>query len=331
MEIIIVSLVFLLFIALNTFFSTNSISRSDSGWDSSYDSGGSDSSWSSSDWSSSDYDSSSWSSSDWSSSGGSRRSGSHSSGEVDIAAEIVIILFLIAFLLLLLFLKDLRKPKKSQYHSDYKPDDKYDGKLSKYEEFMANYDNIMKGLDSGKGLDIVEDYEIKEILPDETRESLVNKLYLKFVEIQKAWMDFDYDKLKELCTDELYNTYYSQLEALKIKNGKNIMDNFELIVGDIIGLTKDENLITVTMMLKVRFHDFVINSETKKVTKGRDDIMMENTYNLVFVKASEENEDVCPNCGAKINNVTSGECEYCGSEIIIKPRDYVLTKKNIVS
>ncbi len=334
-KIFIVCLVLLLFVALNTFLSINSIGRADSGWDSSYDSGGwdsGDSSWSSSDWSSSDYDSSSSEDSGWSSTNPELNSRNyHSDGTLDARIVIFAFIFLVLLILVPLFLKDIKKPRYRERSSFIGPDDKYNGKLSKYEEFMANYDNIIKGLDSGKGLDTVEDSEITEMLPDETRESLVNKLYEKFVEVQKAWMDFDYDKLRELCTDELYNTYYSQLEALKVKNGKNIMDNFELIVGDIIGLTKDENLITVTMLLKVRFHDFVINNKTKKVIKGRDDVMMENTYNLVFVKASEEVDDTCPNCGAKLKNTTSGKCEYCGSDIVINPKDFVLTKKNIIS
>ena len=48
--------------------------------------------------------------------------------------------------------------------------------------------------------------DVKAILPDEDLGSLKHMAFGKFVEIQKAWMDFNYDMLRVLCTDELYNT-----------------------------------------------------------------------------------------------------------------------------
>ena len=41
-------------------------------------------------------------------------------------------------------------------------------------------------------------------------------------------MEFDYNKLKEILSDELYNPYEVDLEVLKTKNQKNIMKDFEL-------------------------------------------------------------------------------------------------------
>jgi len=41
-------------------------------------------------------------------------------------------------------------------------------------------------------------------------------------------MNLDYEALSKLCTNELYNFYKADLEVLKLKNGQNIMSDFNL-------------------------------------------------------------------------------------------------------
>ena len=45
---------------------------------------------------------------------------------------------------------------------------------------------------------------------------LLEESYEIFIETQIAWMNFDYDKLREVTTDNLYNTYYNQLQSLML-------------------------------------------------------------------------------------------------------------------
>lgn len=42
-----------------------------------------------------------------------------------------------------------------------------------------------------------------------------------YTELQTAWMNFDYNKIKPLTTDELYKTYKSGLDTLKEKKQKD--------------------------------------------------------------------------------------------------------------
>ena len=51
----------------------------------------------------------------------------------------------------------------------------------------------------------------------ETRKSdnIIERAFENFIAIQYAWSEFKYKKLRELCTDELYNSYKSQIETLK--------------------------------------------------------------------------------------------------------------------
>jgi predicted lipid-binding transport protein (Tim44 family) len=154
-----------------------------------------------------------------------------------------------------------------------------------------------------------------------------------FVAIQNAWMEFDYDKLRELCTDELYNTYTSQLDTLKIKNGKNVMSDFDQEEIKIMGIKKQDKLVTVEVYLRITFYDYVINQKSKEVIRGTKDHKLTNNYEMQFVRKQDNSKKKtkCPNCGAEIDTVTSTKCEYCGSTIVVDANEFVLSKKTNIN
>ena len=254
--------------------------KADSGWDSSYDSGGS--SWSSSD---------SWSSSsDYSSS---------YSGEADAGDIIFIVLAIFIFAIIIIaFGSKGAKTSTSSYH----------------------YNDIS-----------LED--LQKYLPGKTLEQVKKDVFARFVNIQDAWMNFDYDALREYCTDELYNTYVSQLETLKLKNGQNIMSDYQNLDMKITNITSENNVVSLTVYAEIRFHDYVINTKTKKVIRGSKERLMFNHYLMTFVikKSNTKSLNNCPSCGAPFNHNASGICEYCGSTIIKEADTLVLSKKTNIN
>ena len=64
----------------------------------------------------------------------------------------------------------------------------------------------------------VEEYELYDI---KNVEEFKTQLYKMFYDIEIAWMNFDYGTLKELCTDELYNT--NELFSYTVNPEKNDM------------------------------------------------------------------------------------------------------------
>ena len=182
--------------------------------------------------------------------------------------------------------------------------------------------------------DIDED-KIKTIFPDATIGYLKNIAYNNFVEIQKAWMDFDYDKLRSLCTDELYNSYLAQLETLELKNSQNIMSHFKLrkiIINDIV---KNKKTITLSVVLCVSFLDYVVDKKTNQVTRGLKNQLITNNYKLTYVISSKidnnKKELKCPNCGAKLTNKASNKCEYCDTVVVTESHEFVLSKKTNIN
>lgn len=272
------------------------ISRADSGWDSSYGGGGGS------------YGGGSYgggySGGYGGSYGGGYSSGGSYSGELDAAALVATFLVFITLIILLGYIASKAKPPV---------DDK-----NKYLMYAFQ--------------DITEE-KLKAIMPNDNLEHLKLESFHNFVQIQDAWMNFDYKTLREYCSDELYNTYKSQLETLKIKNGQNIMSEYDNIDTKIIDIKSVNGEIIMTVFMCVEFFDYVINIKTKEITRGTDEHKLLNNYIMTFVmKDSKTSKKItkCPNCGAKIKHNTSGECEYCNATIVKKASKFVLTtKKNI--
>lgn len=274
--------------------------RADSGWDSNYDAGG----WSSSDsgWSSSD---SGWSSSDndWSSSSTYHSSSGSYSGSGGFF--LLVVIFVTVFVIIICSKKSIKR--------------------------SSTVTRRQMGLKTDQFKDVSEEL-IKSLLPGYTLDKLKKELFNKFVDIQLAWMEFDYDKLRTLCTDELYNSYIAQLEVLKAKFGKNIMEYFDNMGIKVYDIKKENNVITIEVFMAVSFYDYVINTMTNKITRGTKTTKIVNNYKMTFVVSSkEQNIDKCPSCGAPIKDGSSTVCEYCNSTIVKPSNEFVLSKKTNIN
>ncbi len=159
---------------------------------------------------------------------------------------------------------------------------------------------------------------------------LINELSNDYVDIQKAWMNFDYESLKSLLTDELYNTYVNQLETLKIKNEKNIMENIKVKETNLLYVKEENDYIVVTASLKVEQTDYIVNNNGE-VTRGSKLDLNEVEYTITFVKPLSIKDTKCPNCGANLNGVTSGKCPSCRTTIILNQNKFVMSKKTIIN
>jgi len=284
------------------------VSFADSGWDYSYDSGSSwDSSWDS-DWDYS-YDSgsswdSSWDSDDnWDDS----YSGDMSLGGMLIVACSIVLIFIICFICFGIHHTD----KKYSYRSDIEP---YDKIKNKNKIRAISYEKLIQ-------------------YPKVYRSNFLQEAYDNYVAIQTAWSNFDYEKLSQLTTNELYNTYKMQLETLQFKNQRNIMDNFEkhyLVINDI---NEVNGVLSVDVGLGVTQKDYVIDNTSHKLLRGNSSRLCNVFYKLTFVCSNNKEQTVleCPNCGASINNIKSYKCEYCHSNLVgLSDEKWLLAKKEII-
>ena len=272
--------------------------KADSGWDSSYDSGGSD--WGGSDWGDSDWGDSSWDS-DYDSSWDGSYSSDYSGGSFGSGIVVIIIIIIIVILM-----KDNNNPNKPKNGSSPT------NKLNSYKEMDVS--------------------KIIEVDPNINAIEFKEKAFNIYRDLQTAWMNFDTDTIRKLTTDEVYNMYSSQLETLKLKGQKNIMSDISLEDVKIIDIRKENNIITANVYLRVKCYDYVIKESTNETVRGKDKDKIIIEYVLSFVKSSVNNkkEEKCPNCGAPVDINSSSTCQYCESTLVKDAADYVMSKKTCI-
>ncbi len=192
------------------------------------------------------------------------------------------------------------------------------------------------GLKSGKPSstssnipDVVGDDELAKY-PGFNKDEFLTKAFEIYMGVQTAWSDFDYDTLRKLTTDEMYNMYKMQLETLSVKNQKNIMKEFNKSFIGITSIGMVNGILTVTVRLNVSQKDYVVNSMTNEVMRGNENAICNVSYDLTFVNNKETGKSLtnCPNCGAPIENTSSQKCEYCNADLVGNATDnWVLAKK----
>ena len=244
-----------------------------------------------------DYDSGgSWDSSDWDSGSWSDYGDSSIGGVAGTVDKLVAFIIIVVFIVLVIRL--LSSKANSGKSANVIPPEVSDENLNKYK--------------------INKDKFVKEV-------------YDKYVNIQESWMNFDYDKLEKLVTDELFNSYSSQLKVLKLKNQKNVMSDFEFISGKITDVKEENGIRSIKVILNVKQYDYVVDADNK-VLRGNDNRKNDVTYELTFVKSVAPKDVVIfPNCGAESKAVAGDNCEYCHSKIVIPPKKYVLSKKKVIN
>ena len=177
----------------------------------------------------------------------------------------------------------------------------------------------------------LSDKEIKKFFPEETSKTLKEKFFKNYVEVQKAYSNFDNKKLRQYVTDELFNIYTTKLEVIKNKKTKKVLRDFKNNEIKISEIKEEDEIISVKVFLTVELYDYIIN-EQEIVIKGSDEEKITRNYELTFVTAKDKNQEItnCPNCGSKLTDKASQVCTYCGSTIVKNSVDFVLSRKKIL-
>ena len=171
------------------------------------------------------------------------------------------------------------------------------------------------------------DEEIKKIDPELDTDAIVTKTFGLYKDLQDAWMNFENDKIRKLVSDELFNNYKMQLETLKSRGYKNIMEDITRVGGHVVSLKKEGKVETACVALTVAMRDYIVD-ESGKVVRGNKQASGVSYY-ITIDKVSDESHKVtnCPNCGGDLGDEASQKCKFCGSNLVLASKDFIITKK----
>ena len=200
---------------------------------------------------------------------------------------------------------------------------------------------ILSGKNSGSGkitsnstnyysMKLLTQEEIEALDATIDGEALTQQVFNMFVDEQMAWMNFDYEGLRKLLSDELYNNYKMQLETMEIGMEKNIMDDIVFVDGGIISINKTDLTEEVQVKMHVRMRDYIINTADGKPKHGDPNKVMDNNY-IITLERSRRNEiQFCPNCGGELTSKASQKCKYCDAVLVKGSKEFVIVKQENV-
>lgn len=188
---------------------------------------------------------------------------------------------------------------------------KVDTKLAKYDE-LSDSDLTEHGI--------------------KNRKVLEQELFKKLSTIQTARTKYDYDTLKHLCTEKLYNLYISELEMLHQVDLGYHFEDYKLLEAQLYSITSTEKEIKLQIAMKASCISYRQDNENNIVDGSKTDRTI-ICHELEFTKkiSVDEIELNCPNCGAPTKRSVKGKCSYCHTIIDSESTEWKLSKNKVLA
>jgi len=149
-----------------------------------------------------------------------------------------------------------------------------------------------------------------------------------FVQINRAVMFKELEKIKHFVSEGIYNNLNNAVETAK--NGNYIQFYDEMNVKDVkIITTRDTDDSTqIEVSLTSRYMDFRMRDG--KVISGDNKNTIIRNYKMIFSRKKNYREQprarFCPGCGANIDVNRNGNCSYCGATYNLEDMDWVVVE-----
>lgn len=179
---------------------------------------------------------------------------------------------------------------------------------------------------------------IKANDPDFSADKFVSWSKNIFITLQNAWTERDWEKVRKLEKEELFEQHNTQLSEYIRLHRINVIERINVNQTFLYKYVRDKNYEHLTVCMNVRMMDYIIDEKSGRVLMGsnKEDIYM--TYLLTFMRSNGVKSDVmkgvmsasCPHCGAPVDSASAGKCEYCGSVIHLGEYNWVLSDMQAV-
>ena len=172
----------------------------------------------------------------------------------------------------------------------------------------------------------VEDVSVEKIytyLYNENVSSLKEKLFIKFVEYKTAIMQNDLNKLQSLTTKSYYDVISNQLQEYNKLGYKCTSHTFVTKSNKLGDIHEEGNLVILTSYLLINYYDYIENSEGA-VISGRKLENVDECFKIEFIISKNKDNIACLNCGKKVYLENTGKCPYCGTEVVVEAKDYLI-------
>lgn len=150
-----------------------------------------------------------------------------------------------------------------------------------------------------------------------------------YVKMQEAWVNFDYDTLRSLTTDDLYNSYKTMLDTLKRKNQRNIIDDITIYTCTFNNPKVENGKYSIDVTFDLAMRDYIVNKDTSSIVRGMN-VRLDVACVVTFVRTEKAETTKCPVCGAPIKEDNQSDvCEFCHNTIVKENYGWLISKKKV--
>ena len=171
--------------------------------------------------------------------------------------------------------------------------------------------------------------EVKKVIPNINKKEFFDMASGMYVKLQEAWMNFDYETIRSLTTDDLYNSYKTMLESLERKNQKNIIENIKIYSCIFTSVKNENGKYSIDAKFDITLTDYIVNKGFTTIARGQNTKINIECV-VTYVSTQKKSENKCPACGAPISKKNqSDKCKFCGNTIVKDKYSWLIAKKKV--
>ncbi len=174
---------------------------------------------------------------------------------------------------------------------------------------------------------------LKQKDPNFNEQALCEKIGNDYIQMQDAWESKNWEPMRAIMTDALYQQMARQLDELKAARQTNHIDRISVLDARIRRYAQEGDNDVLVVRLSTRICDYTTDDKTGNVVRGDQskELFMTYDWKLIRDKNQVTPETAvltavnCPNCGAPLELNHTGKCPYCGTVITLSPHDWALS------
>ena len=150
------------------------------------------------------------------------------------------------------------------------------------------------------------------------------------VELQNAWTARDWERVRPLETESLFQMHRYWIDAYIRQKLRNVVGDFRVLRVEPVKIDADAFYESITVRIWAEGRDHTI-AEDGRVVSGLATEMRRWSEYWTFIRSRGATTGgttarACPNCGAKVAVGATGVCEFCGGKLTTGEFDWILSR-----
>ena len=174
---------------------------------------------------------------------------------------------------------------------------------------------------------------LKQKDPNFNEQVLLEKVGNQYIQMQDAWQDKQWEPMRAIMTDALYNQMARQLQTLIDAKQTNHVDRIAVLETRIVRYAVEGDNDVLVVRVSTRITDYTTDDRTGAVVSGSTTRELFMVYDWKLTRQKDKKtlaqpsvtQISCPNCGAPLDINHTGKCPYCGTVVTLSDHDWALS------